>query len=46
VRKSKLLSMPLTLEGEEPKTRTKVAPEMVAPTPEIEDPMPTPEPAA
>jgi len=36
--------MPLTLEGAEPKT--KAAPEIVAPTPEIEDPMPTPEPAA
>jgi small subunit ribosomal protein S3Ae len=46
VRKSKLLSMPLTLEGEEPKTKAKVAPELVAPAPEIEDPMPTPEPAA
>ena len=44
VRKSKLLSMPLTLEGAEPKT--KAAPEIVAPSPEIEDPMPTPEPAA
>src|SRR3989442_11755611 len=41
VRKSKLLSMPLTLEGAEPKT--KAAPEMIAPAPEIAVPT---EPAA
>ena len=42
VRKSKLLSMPLTLEGAEPKPTA--TPEMIAPAPEI--PVPTPEPAA
>ncbi len=42
VRKSKLLSMPLTLEGAEPKPTA--APEIMAPAPEIA--APTPEPAA
>ena len=32
VRKSKLLSMPLNLEEAEPKAKTKIAPEIVAPT--------------
>jgi ribosomal protein S3AE len=42
VRKSKLLSMPLTLEGAEPKITA--APEIIAATPEIA--VPTPEPVA